>query len=75
MSQILRIQRVIQVTGLSRSSIYRLEREGEFPSRRRLGPNTVGWLEEDVVAWMRSLARPHGANQRPRASAVGPDPA
>jgi len=74
MSQILRIQRVIKVTGLSRSSIYRLEREGDFPSRRRLGPNSVGWIEDEVVAWMRALTRPQSTDQRPGSRKVGPSP-
>ncbi len=32
----LRIRQVMQVTGLSRMTIYRLERTGNFPQRRRL---------------------------------------
>jgi len=35
-------------------SIYRYERAGNFPKRRRVGINTVRWLDEDIVEWMRS---------------------
>lgn len=45
-------------TGLSRTSLWRLERAGGFPMRRRLSSNRVGWLESEVVAWMRT--RPLG---------------
>lgn len=32
--------------------IARLEAAGEFPRRVRLGSNRVGWLEEEVLAWL-----------------------
>ena len=37
----LRIKHVMQLTGLSRMTIYRLELAGEFPKRRRLSKNSV----------------------------------
>jgi prophage regulatory protein len=47
--KLLRIKELIQVTGLSRMNIYRLERSGRFPKRRRLGQHFVAWLEGDVA--------------------------
>ena len=35
-------------------TIYRLERAGNFPRRRRLGVNSVAWLEGDVSQWVDS---------------------
>jgi predicted DNA-binding transcriptional regulator AlpA len=35
-------------------TIYRLERAGEFPARRRLGRNSVAWLDNDISAWIES---------------------
>ena len=32
--------------------IARLERAGQFPRRIHLGPNRVGWLEEEVLNWL-----------------------
>src|SRR2546430_1500314 len=52
--RVLRIRQVMQVTGLSRMTIYRLERTGNFPQRRRLGMNSVAWLEGDVSQWVDS---------------------
>lgn len=54
--RLLRIQEVISVTGISRMTIYRLEKDGAFPSRRRLGKNSVAWLDEDISGWV--AARP-----------------
>lgn len=50
--RLLRIHEVISVTGLSRMTIYRLEKDGAFPSRRRLGKNSVAWLDDDISAWV-----------------------
>jgi len=50
--RILRKPEVIARTGLSASSLERLERRGEFPPRRRLGPNAVGWLLDEIEAWV-----------------------
>jgi len=46
--KLLRTQQVIQVTGLSHMTIWRLERSGEFPKRRRLGRISVAWIEDDI---------------------------
>lgn len=49
--QILRRRDVCDFTGLSYSSIFRLERLGQFPRRRRLGEAAVGWLKSELEAW------------------------
>lgn len=48
----LRIQQVVDVTGLGRSTIYLMVSEGRFPKQRRLGVRAVGWLAEDVFRWL-----------------------
>jgi prophage regulatory protein len=52
--KLLRVKEVIQVTGLSRMTIYRLERSGQFPKRRRIGQNSVAWLDDDLALWVNS---------------------
>lgn len=54
-NKILRFQEVTELTGLSRSTIWRKERLGLFPKRKQLGLNSVGWLESDIQKWMESL--------------------
>lgn len=46
-----RLPEVEQVSGLSRSSIYRLEASGEFPKRVKLGQRAVGWSRAAVLDW------------------------
>jgi prophage regulatory protein len=55
----LRIRQVMQVTGLSRMTIYRLELAGKFPKRRQLSENSVAWLESDIAAWADSRPIAH----------------
>ncbi len=52
--RIVRTQEVQQLIGLSRSTIWRLERKGDFPARLPLGTGSVGWLKSDIEAWIRS---------------------
>jgi len=53
-SRILRIREVCALTGLSASTIYRLKRRDRFPDGIQLSPNAVGWLLEEVNAWITS---------------------
>ncbi len=63
---IIRFPALTRLTGLSRSSIYRKELTGTFPRRRRLGPNSVGWITSEVLAWIRDTQKdepPHSVSQ------------
>ena len=37
----------------SPAQIDRMEKAGRFPKRVRLGPCRVGWVEEEVLAWLK----------------------
>lgn len=52
----LREAEVKRVTGLSRTTRWRLERRGQFPKRRRLSQNAIGWLESEIHSWMAARA-------------------
>jgi prophage regulatory protein len=56
--QIGRLADVKALTKLSRPTIDRLERCGDFPARIRLGRAAVGWDLNEVRAWIE--ARPRG---------------
>lgn len=45
---------VAQRVALSRSMIWRMERAGRFPKRRRLSLNTVAWWEPEIEEWLRN---------------------
>lgn len=48
----LRFGTVADLVGLSRTTIWRLEKEGSFPKRIRLGTNTIAWRELEISEWM-----------------------
>jgi prophage regulatory protein len=53
----LRRSEVCERTGLSYPTVWRLERVGKFPARRELGPNSVGWLEDEINSWIKSRTK------------------
>jgi prophage regulatory protein len=50
----IRRRQLTEKTGLSYPTLWRKERSGDFPRRRRLGPNSVAWIETEVDEWMKS---------------------
>ena len=52
--RIIRSKEVQELTGLSRTTIWRLERTGKFPARVPLSSSIVGWRSSDISEWIRS---------------------
>jgi len=52
--EILRANDVHRLTGLSRTTIWRMERKGTFPARVPLSIGSVGWRKSEVDAWIKS---------------------
>lgn len=50
--KMLRLPTVIELTGLSRSSIYLRMSKDEFPQSVSLGGRAIAWLEEDINQWL-----------------------
>ena len=53
-TRLIRYPEVGRLTGLSRTSVWRQEKAGKFPRRRRLGPNSVAWLLSEVQEYLRT---------------------
>lgn len=53
--RVLRQQDVVDRVGLSIETIYRRIKVSEFPRPVRLGPQSVGWRESAINAWIASL--------------------
>ena len=49
---VLRLAEVKRLTGLSRSSIYQMMKDGIFPSAISLGPRAVGWRTGEIRLWL-----------------------
>ena len=52
LDRFLREAEVRRITGLSRTTRWRMERRGEFPRRRILSRNAVGWLASQIKTWV-----------------------
>jgi prophage regulatory protein len=50
--RLLRLPEVKQKVGLSRTAIYRLIAEGQFPRQVCIGPRTVAWCQDALEAWI-----------------------
>lgn len=64
MSQIklIRLPQVLELTGYSRATVYRLMNSGDFPLCVKLGARAVAWRSTDIDEWIAS---------RPSAVAAG----
>jgi len=49
--RILRLKAVIDLTGLTRTTLYRRMQEGTFPRNVQISPRCVGWRESAIREW------------------------
>jgi prophage regulatory protein len=54
--RIIRKPELLNMVGLSDPTIWRMEKDGNFPKRLRLGGNSCGWLESEVMGWLAERA-------------------
>lgn len=64
-------RQVKSVVGLSRSTIWRMQRAGDFPASVQVSPGRTGWWESQLEAWKRARTPGHMPEPRPFAR---PDP-
>lgn len=43
-----------RITNLSRTTRWRMERVGEFPARRKISKNRIGWRLSEIENWLES---------------------
>ena len=53
--RLIRIQEVMEKTGLCRSAIYRAMEAGTFPRSRKVASMSVRWVSTEVDAWIDAL--------------------
>lgn len=72
---VLRVPDAEAATGYKRASLYRLEKEGRFPRRVKLGTGqggAVGWRAEEVGAWIDARAAGREWTPTPTTAEVSP---
>ena len=50
--RVIRLKTVVNLTGLSRSTVYRKIKMGTFPSQFKISDQCSGWHESDVLTWV-----------------------
>jgi prophage regulatory protein len=50
--KILRLDDVLDMLGIGRSTLYRMIKEGTFPSGQKISKRCVGWRYTTVLQWM-----------------------
>lgn len=60
MTDLLRLPAILQRTKISRSQIYFLMKQGDFPKPIRVGKRAVRWRITDIENWIES--RPQGGS-------------
>ena len=50
-----RLSEVLNLVGVTRSTLYRWMEVGTFPKQVAVGGNTVVWVESAVTSWMLDL--------------------
>ena len=55
MARIIRKPEVLARVGVSDTTLWRMEQNGQFPKRRTIGAGIAGWLSTEVDAWFQEL--------------------
>ena len=56
---LLRLPMVMRITGLARSTIYKLISQNQFPVPIKLSTRAVAWLQSEIDTWVSSRVRAH----------------
>lgn len=56
--RLLRLNEVKELTGLGKTMIYRLMRDGRFPQQYKPGGYASRWSEGEVLGWVRDSRQP-----------------
>lgn len=59
-----------EIIPFSRTTVWRLEKDGKFPKRRQVSPGRVGWLLSEIEAFLAKL--PESRTKLPKKSQSPP---
>jgi len=49
--RLIRLPEVLHFTGLGKTILYAMLKDGEFPASVRIGAKAVAWVEAEVAQW------------------------
>ena len=53
--KLIRIKELEEITGLSRTTIWRLEKNGKFPKKVKISSRLIGWRSSDIENWIKNI--------------------
>jgi prophage regulatory protein len=59
--EMLTAEQVLELIPISRTTLFRLERDELFPQGQAVTPHRKLWFKDEVVAWQRNLQDPDSA--------------
>ena len=59
--EMLTAEQVLEMIPVSRTTLFRLERDGLFPQGQAITPHRKLWFKDEVIAWQRALQDPDSA--------------
>lgn len=60
------------ISGLSRTTVWRLQKTGDFPASVQVSPNRVGWWQSELLDWRRTRTPRQLPEPRTRPSPPAP---
>jgi len=51
---IIRPGELAELLSVSKVTIWRMEKRGDLPPRKRISRTLVGWIEKDIEEWLRN---------------------
>lgn len=52
METFLRMPQLVKLTGLTKITIHRMVKTGQFPKPAKISPKLVGWPVSEIEAWV-----------------------
>jgi len=62
-SKLLNLRQVVELVGLSRTTLWRLERAGQFPRRVQVSTKAVRWHQAEIFDWIESRPLAGGGDE------------
>ncbi|MCG9737687.1 AlpA family transcriptional regulator [Shewanella insulae] len=50
--KLIKLKEVMEITSLSKATLYRMIKQGAFPEQLSIGGRAVAWVEDEVLIWI-----------------------
>ena len=51
LTRFIRTAKILEITKMGRTTLWRLVKAGQFPKPVHIGPNSIAWRESDYESW------------------------